>query len=271
MEQIELSIERRLKKTRSKNPLVTIITVVYNGVRGLEDTIVSIQRHLGDDVEYVIVDGGSTDGTVDLIREYEDDIDRWISEPDKGIYDAINKAIGFSRGYFLYVLNVGDTLIEFPYRELMEARQNQADVVLFNVLLSNGRIVKSAVNYRTRFENTIHHQAAFYRRDMNIFYDTALKICADFDVNQKLFLQRKTFKRFDKVISRHSLGGISDEGKHFNEYYSVIRRNFGLFWTIVSFLNVKQLVWLLRNSFSSKSAIGEGTVISGSRNRKNSI
>jgi len=247
--------KRGLKKTRTKSPLVTIITVVLNAVRGLEDTIVSVQRHLRDDVEYIIADGGSTDGTVDLIRKYEDYVDHWISEPDEGIYDAINKAIGFSRGHFLYVLNVGDTLLEFPYAELLEARQNQADVVLFNVLLSNGRIVKSDISYRTRFENTIHHQAAFYRRELNIVYDTDLRICADFDVNQKLFLQRKTFTRFDKVISRHSLDGISNEGKHFGEFYSVIRRNFGLFWTIVSFLNVRQLVWLLRNSFSSKSSM----------------
>jgi glycosyltransferase involved in cell wall biosynthesis len=263
--------ERSLKKPKNKSPLVTIITVVLNAVRELEATIVSVQRNLRDDVEYIIVDGGSTDGTVDLIREYDDYIDHWISEPDKGIYDAINKAITFSRGHFLYVLNIGDTLLELPYEELLEAQRDQADVVLFNVLLSNGRIVKSVVNYRTRFENTLHHQATFYRREMNIFYDDTLRVSADFDVNQKLFLQRRTFKRFDKLISRHATGGISNQGKHFREYYSVIRRNFGLFWTIVSIIDFRQFLWLFRSSFSSKSPIGNGPVISRSRNRTNSL
>jgi hypothetical protein len=73
------------------------------------------------------------------------------------------------------------------------------------------------------------------------------------------------------LISRHATGGISNQGKHFREYYSVIRRNFGLFWTIVSIIDFRQFLWLFRSSFSSKSPIGNGPVISRSRNRTNSL
>jgi glycosyltransferase involved in cell wall biosynthesis len=221
-------------------PLVSIITVVYNGIQGIEETILSVKNHLRKDVQYIIIDGGSTDGTVEIIAKYKSILDCWVSEPDKGIYDALNKGIDLAKGHFFYVLNVGDTVIDFPYPELLEARRNHADVVLFDVLFSDGRVFKSVIDYRTRFGNTIHHQGAFYRRELNVIYNLAYKVYSDFDVNQKLFLQRKKFIRYDKLISRHSLDGVSNNRQYISEYFSVINKNFGFIWTFVGFLYLKQ-------------------------------
>lgn len=246
-----------LKGSRESNPLVSIVTVAFNAVDGLEETMLSVKGQLFDDVEYIIVDGGSNDGTVELIRNHEAWIDYWVSEADRGIYDALNKGIALAKGHFFYVLNVGDTLIELPHTELLDAKGKNADVVLFDVLFSDGRIFKSSVDYRTRFGNTIHHQGAFYRRELNIIYDLTYKVYSDFDVNQRLFHQGKKFLRYNKMISRHSLDGISNDRKYLNEYFAVIKKNFGFIWTVVGFIYFKQgeLRMFFREQFNTKPGI----------------
>lgn len=227
--------------TKAKDyPLVSIITVVFNGVAKIEDTILSVKEKLTEQIEYIVIDGSSSDGTVDVIRYHEDSIDYWLSENDHGIYDAINKGIVASKGYFFFVLNLGDRLLEFPYAELLQAKQTGADVVLFDVLLSNNKKVRSKIDCRSRFGNTIHHQGAFYRRDLDIKYDLSFKVFSDFDTNQKLLIDRRKFLRFPKIVSYHSLDGVSNERQHRREYFSVIRKNFGLFWMTIGMLYIWQ-------------------------------
>jgi glycosyltransferase involved in cell wall biosynthesis len=91
-------------------PIVTLATVVYNGEQYIRDCIESVVPQLCDDVEYIIIDGASTDSTVDIIRDYDQYISYWVSEPDKGIYDAWNKVISVSRGSFISFLGADDLL-----------------------------------------------------------------------------------------------------------------------------------------------------------------
>jgi glycosyltransferase involved in cell wall biosynthesis len=97
--------------TRAERPLVSIITAAFNSVKYIEETIQSVINQTYDNVEHVIVDGGSSDGTVDILRKYDDKIDFWVSEPDGSMYEAINKGIGFSCGDVVAVLNSDDKYI----------------------------------------------------------------------------------------------------------------------------------------------------------------
>ncbi|MFO7616039.1 MAG: glycosyltransferase family 2 protein, partial [Bacteroidales bacterium] len=91
-------------------PVVSVITVVFNGASTLEPTIRSVMDQLYPNIEYLIIDGGSTDGTLDIIHRYENQIAFWISEPDQGIYDAMNKGLDAATGDFVWFLNAGDLI-----------------------------------------------------------------------------------------------------------------------------------------------------------------
>ena len=236
--------------------LLSVITVVFNGATSLEETLQSVIRFRpGNSLEHIVVDGGSTDGTVKILEKFSDAIDYWISEPDRGIYDALNKGISLAKGQYFFVLNIGDQLLDFPARELAEARTAHADVILFDVLHPGKNVFKSRIDYRSSFGNTIHHQGAFYRRSLNIQYDLAYRVYADFDINLKLIKQKRKFVKYDKVISYHSLDGISNNRKYRNEYLMVIKKNSGMLKLALGFLYIRQgeirqkIKTILRNVF----------------------
>ena len=93
-----------------RSPRISIITVVYNGASTLEQTILSVLKQTYSRIEYIIIDGGSKDGTVDIIKKYQDRIAYWVSEPDEGIYDAMNKGIRHASGDWIYFLGADDIL-----------------------------------------------------------------------------------------------------------------------------------------------------------------
>src|ERR1700742_4639960 len=96
------------KQSEIDNPLVSVVTVVYNGAKHLEQTINSVLNQSHKNVEYIIIDGGSTDGTLDIIKRYEDKIDYWQSERDGGIYFAMNKGVSLAKGELIGILNADD-------------------------------------------------------------------------------------------------------------------------------------------------------------------
>ncbi len=101
-----------MTENKQTNPLISVITVVFNGDKSLEATIKSIVSQLTEAVEYIIIDGGSCDGTLDIIRRYSNSIAYWVSEPDMGIYDAWNKGIAQSRGKFIAFVGADDVVSE---------------------------------------------------------------------------------------------------------------------------------------------------------------
>lgn len=112
------------KASQPGKPLVSILTVVFNSVRFLEETILSVLSQDYDNLEFIIIDGGSTDGTVELIRKYEHAINYWISEPDKGISDAFNKAIVVATGDYVNFQGAGDYLVS---SNVVTEMMNQVD------------------------------------------------------------------------------------------------------------------------------------------------
>ena len=102
------SADPGLYKAEASEPIVTVITIAYNCAAFIEETILSVLNQTYSNVEYIVIDGGSTDGTLDVIRKYDHAIDYWISEPDRGIYDALNKGVRASTGQWLNCMNVKD-------------------------------------------------------------------------------------------------------------------------------------------------------------------
>jgi glycosyltransferase involved in cell wall biosynthesis len=213
--------------TRPEAPLVTIITVVFRAKDDLLKILENVFALDAGGFELIVIDGNSNDGTIELLREWDDKIEYWVSEPDKGIYDAMNKAQSFAKGYFLYHLNAGDRLLDLPTDELESARREQLDVAAFRVSVDGNREFRPSCGPMLRLKNTLHHQGTFYRRDTFLQYDLRYKTLADFDVNQRLALRGARMKSFDKIVAWHGTGGAADSINGYEEHISILRKNYG--------------------------------------------
>ena len=147
-------------------PLITVITVVYNGAKYLEDTIKSVINQTYPNVEYIIIDGGSKDGTIDIIKKYEDYIDYWVSEPDKGIYDAMNKGIDLATGQWINFMNAGDrfydkNVLKVIYEDLKK-NNIDADFIYSDTMIDGVNFCKCDIS-----KNRIIHQSLIYKRDLH--------------------------------------------------------------------------------------------------------
>ena len=175
-------------------PLITVITVVFNGAMTLEQTILSVINQSYDNVEYIIVDGSSTDGTIDIIRKYEHAIDYWMSEPDAGIYDAWNKGVRLSTGDWISFLGAGDIYQDDAIQSYVDFIRNVQRYPLEYVssrvnLVSSERILQTIGlpwNWKDfrRYMNvahvgSLHHRQLFERVGL---YDTTYKICGDYEL-----------------------------------------------------------------------------------------
>jgi glycosyltransferase involved in cell wall biosynthesis len=220
----------RLQGTqRSSLPLVSIITVVFRARQNLPELLESVFRLKEETTELIVVDGGSEDGTCDLLRQYNSQIDYWVSEPDRGIYDAMNKGIALARGIYIFHLNAGDRLLSVPVRELTVAIGNGIDIAAFRVSIDGKYEFRPARGIALRLNNTIHHQGTFFRRQAFPPYDTRYRVFADFDVNQRMARQGARIQIFDQVVALHASGGISDiaTGATISEFFQVIKKNYG--------------------------------------------
>jgi len=161
-------------KSVKNNVVITIITVVYNGVEFIERTIQSVASQTHKYIEYIIIDGGSTDGTVDIIKAYKDNITYWVSEPDKGIYDAMNKGIRAATGDWINFLNAGDTFAGNDTISNIFAGNNydEVDVVFGNSYkkMGSGELVaveSSADISRLSYAPVYRHSASFVKASVH--------------------------------------------------------------------------------------------------------
>jgi glycosyltransferase involved in cell wall biosynthesis len=219
---------------------VSIVVVVYQAVSELPDVVDSILRQKDEDVELIVIDGGSKDGTVEYLQANEGNIDYWISEPDRGIYDAMNKAIAKAKGTYLLHLNAGDQLLQIPKRELLEAKEEGIDVAAFRVSIDGRKEFRPSSGLSLRFSNTLHHQGTFFRRETFPLYNLRYRIFADFDVNQKLALRGARIKLYRTVVALHSNDGVSNRASKAvdAEFFGVIRENYGI-WPLT-------FAWIVR-------------------------
>lgn len=195
------------------NAKISVVTVCFNAVDSIEKTVLSVINQDYDNVEYIIIDGGSTDGTVDIIKKYDDRISFWISEPDKGVYDAMNKALDHATGNYVYFLGANDILHPNILSNIFETNYP------YNyILYGNVRFLPTEQIYNGRFDflkimfHNISHQSIFYplMAFKNLRYPLKYPIYADHFVNIVLWGQKRwKFHYIDFVIADFQLGGLS--------------------------------------------------------------
>lgn len=200
-------------RTSEPLPLVSIITVVYNAQATLEATILSVLQQRQGLFEYWIIDGGSTDGSLDIIRQYQDQLAGWICEPDNGIYDAMNKGIDRAKGRWLYFIGGDDTLRTDILSQIEPFLSEQYSIVFGEVMFDNGHQMCSFLGPRTILQNTIHHQSAFYNSLLfsNFRYDTSLRIVSEYDLHLRLYVQKANTLHVPLIVADCATGGASSQ------------------------------------------------------------
>ena len=194
----------------------SIITINYNNNVGLRKTIESVINQSCKDFEYIIIDGGSTDGSVDIIKEYSDYITYWVSEPDKGIYNAMNKGIKIARGEYLNFMNSGDSFYDSNVLE-NSLPYLTADIVHGRLFYYCGRersvYLKNEPNMQHFLDNTLNHQSSFIARKLfkDSLYDENYKIVSDWKFfMEKLIFQNCSFVSIPVKVGLFEEGGISE-------------------------------------------------------------
>jgi putative colanic acid biosynthesis glycosyltransferase len=230
---------------KGKTPLITIITVVFNGAGTLERTLRSVANQTYGNIEYVVIDGRSSDGTIDLIQKYADVIDYWISEADNGIYDAMNKGVAASSGDYIMFLNADDffyssSIVSTVARAILDDSPRKA-LYYGDVVYGNGQCFFSRMSAAILVINTIHHQGAFYRRELfsNFKYDAALSVGSDYELNLKIFLNKCSTRKLPGIIAACETLGISQtapESKVNYENYIVRKRHMSWILATLTFM-----------------------------------
>lgn len=213
---------------------ISIITVVKNGASHLEETILSvIENKAIRDIDYIVIDGGSTDGTTDIIRKYADQISYWVSEPDNGIYDAMNKGwAAATDDSFILFLGAGDRIISLP-DNMCSYRQN--DVVYGSVRMGEKTIFKARADFHLKMYNSLHHQALLVNKALHPDppFNCLYRVYADFDFNQRLLKSGANFVYSPEFVGYARPGGVSD--RHcFDESLRIISKNFGFLWSALA-------------------------------------
>ena len=198
-------------------PILSIVTINLNNLEGLQKTIDSVVAQTFKDYEWIIIDGGSMDGSREIIEQNSNHFSYWVSEPDKGIYNAINKGITQAKGEFIQILNSGDTLFENSTLEKVFLNKLDADVNYGDALLRypDGSIIDKhypdLVSLNYFIHNVINHQATFFKRQ--VFdghpYNECYLIAADWAYCMEAVCRGLTFKHIPLTIVHYDNTGIS--------------------------------------------------------------
>ena len=205
---------------------ISIITVCYNSVRTIEKTFKSVENQTYNNIEYIVVDGGSKDGTQELIKQHEEIVSKWVSAPDKGLYDAMNKGIAMATGDIIGILNSDDTFfIETVVENVanFHSANKNIDSSVGNIVQHNadGKVVRkySAKNWnpeKLKIGFMPAHPAIFFKRDLFVQYGSYaldFKIGADYELITRFFLKENISWKYSGITTTAMLiGGVSSSG-----------------------------------------------------------
>jgi len=246
---------KMIEIAKEEQPSLSIVTVVFNGVNVIEKTIQSVINQSYSNIEYIIIDGGSTDGTVSIIEKYTDQINYWVSEKDDGIYDAMNKGVGQVHGHWINFMNAGDYF--FSKNILEEMFENgdfhdvDVDVVYGNTQVrypKRKKIAKAGNICNLDKGSQFCHQSVFIDSALQkkLKYNVFNRIGADFEFFYSAYMNDSKFKFSNRIISSVSSGGLSD----INRVESIVS-----WWNVVNkhgMLNLYYLAIILKEIIKEK-------------------
>lgn len=193
----------------------SVITICYNEIGSIRSTCDSIVSQSFKDFDWIVIDGASTDGTFEILREYSSLIRHLVSEPDAGIYNAMNKGAAMAFGEYLIFMNGGDS---FAHSRVLErvACSPSADLLVGNVLLGENGQVRSSPKVLSKdylMKNMLPHQATFFRRDLFERYglfDESYRIAGDYEMFARLVCRAGvSYRHMPALIAVFDEGGIS--------------------------------------------------------------
>lgn len=223
-----------------KHPLISIITVVYNGEKTIEQTITSVLEQTYKNIEYIIVDGKSTDGTMQIVSQYKGKIAKIICEKDKGIYDAMNKGIAAASGEIIGLVNADD-FYEEDALQTVAMHYKPGLVNYYGALRNiteNGSFIAPARGDLDKLKRgmVVNHPAMFVNKEVYDKignFDINFRIGADWDFTLRSYLNNVDFVKIDKVLSNFRIGGVSGaiSKKYLQEMSDIRKKNkvFGRF------------------------------------------
>ena len=224
-------------------PFISIVTVCFNAANVLEGTIKSVISQTCQDIEYIVIDGASKDDTLNIIEEYSPNISKWITETDKGIYDAMNKGIRLAKGKFIWFLNAGDHAYDDRVVERLKEASEHADVLYGEVMI----VDESRKHLGTRSEITVHklpdhlskkdmvrgmivcHQGFIPRTELvPNFINNNLSADIDWVIN--ILDKAKNVSKVDFLIASYLAGGVSKKKwqQSLKDRFSILKNHFGL-------------------------------------------
>ncbi len=207
-----------MNSNKSEIPiLISVVTVVYNGVNFIEDTILSVTSQSYSNIEYIVIDGGSIDGTIDIINSYSNKISKIIVERDNGIYDAMNKSLQFISGSYVIFMNAGDKFYStFTLSNLLNIETKNAAIIFGGVVVDFDKKFQRYLapkKLNQIFKGMVFsHQSVLIKVDLlkTRKYDLNFNITADYDFFLGAYITGETFFEADEIVSTVVNNGLSD-------------------------------------------------------------
>jgi glycosyltransferase involved in cell wall biosynthesis len=247
---------------------LSIITVCFNEKENIEQTLKSVVEQDFKDFEYIVIDGGSTDGTVEIIKKYQPSIGFFVSEKDSGVYNAMNKGIAKATGEYLLFLNGGDFIYDNKVLSRVFGEHDiRADIVYGDEQILKNDNSRQLVNLRNEvigkkfwFNRTLPHQSTFMKKklfDEFGLYDERYKIAADYDFFMKcLYKNKHSFQYVPLTIAVWNDQGISNQEKYREQHLAErrqIQKKFFSFWDDRRFFTWPSLKSGIKKFFYAKS------------------
>jgi len=227
-------------------PVLSVITIVYNNARDIERTLLSVLNQTYGAIEYIVVDGASNDGTLEIIKRYENRIAKLISEKDKGIYDAMNKGLALATGDYVIFMNSGDEFYVNDTVAKVFATAPDADIYYGETEMVNDEReslgqrrhqAPAQFNWRSfKYGMSVSHQAIYIKRSLTEPYDPQYQLSADIDWIIKAAKKAKKIVKVDGYVAKYLVGGMS-KAKHKQsllERFDIMKRHYGLIPTLLN-------------------------------------